>query len=126
MKNFYKNFSLLLPIIFMLQPILLNAQSNQYLHFDKVDDFVILNEAGQYFDGVTEMTITGWFYCDELSYGQGYMGFRSGTGSGEFYLIQLNTGVMECRLVTTTGLHEYVTPVNTIVPQVWQHWAWVL
>jgi len=69
--------------------------------------------------------MTGWFFCDELAYGQGYMGFRIGSGQAEFYLIQLNNGVMECRLQTTTGLHEYVTSANTVIPQAWQHWAWV-
>ena len=83
-----------------------------------------LDEAGQYVNG-SELTITGWFYCDALEYGQGYMGFRSGSGDGEFYLIQLNNGVMECRLKSTTGLHEYVAPANTAIPQVWQHFAWV-
>ncbi len=124
MKNFYTRLCLL-PLIFLMQPLFTGAQSNQYLHFDGEDDFVILNEAGQYVNGTTEMTITGWFYCDELSYGQGYMGFRSGSGDGEFYLIQLNNGVMECRLKSTTGLHEYVAPANTAIPQVWQHFAWV-
>lgn len=53
------------------------------------------------------------------------MGFRAGSGTAEFYLIQLNNGVMECRLVTTAGFHEYVAPANTIIPQVWQHIAWI-
>ena len=120
-----KLYTFMLSIFLIAMTMGVQSQSNQYLHFDKVDDFVILNQAGQYLNGATEVSITGWFYCDELSYGQGYMGFRSGASDGESYLIQLNNGVMECRLVTTTGLHEFVTPANTIVPQAWQHWAWV-
>ncbi len=103
----------------------LQSQSNQYLHFDRVDDYVVLNNASQYFSGTTQLSIAGWFYCDQLAYGQGYMGFRIGSGNAEFYLIQLNNGVLECRLKTTTGLHEYVSPANTVIPQVWQHIAWV-
>lgn len=103
----------------------LMAQSNQYLHFDRVDDYVILDNASQYFSGTNQLTMTGWFNCDQLAYGQGYMGFRSGTGNAEMYLIQLNNGVLECRVKTTTGLHEYVSPANTAIPQVWQHIAWV-
>ena len=125
MKKVYKVFWLTLLVLFFLQPLFLISQSNQYLHFDMEDDYVILNEAGQYIPGGTELSITGWFYCDELSYGQGYMGFRSGSGNGEFYMIQLNNGVMECRLKTTTGLHEYVGPAGTAIPQIWQHFAWV-
>lgn len=101
------------------------SQSLQYLHFDKVDDYVLLDGAGQYVTGTDELSITGWFNCDQLAYGQGYMGFRIGSGDGEFYMIQLGSGVMECRLKTTTGLHQYVSPANTAVAQVWQHYAWV-
>jgi hypothetical protein len=118
-------FRLLLLMLIVLQPFLMISQSNQYLHFDKVDDFVQLPNGSQYFSGSSQLSITGWFYCDALAYGQGYMGFRAGSGTAEFYLIQLNYGVMECRLVTTAGFYEYVSPVNTIIPQVWQHIAWI-
>ncbi|MCK9447951.1 MAG: T9SS type A sorting domain-containing protein [Bacteroidales bacterium] len=123
--NTIKNSFILLMSFLLLHVLQLSAQSNQYLHFDRVDDYVILDNASQYFSGTNQLTMTGWFYLDELAYGQGYMGFRSGAGNAEFYLIQLNNGVMECRLRTTTGLHEYVSPVNTAIPQVWQHFAWV-
>jgi hypothetical protein len=124
MKNLYKRIYLLITITFLLS-VFVSAQSNQYLHFDREDDFAILNEAGQYIQGGDAMSITGWFLCDQLAYGQGYMGFRAGSGDGEFYLIQLNNGVMECRIVTTTGLHQFVAPANTAIPQVWQHISWV-
>lgn len=125
MKNFYKGALILIIASIMIPTTGIRSQSNQYLHFDKVDDFVQLVGGSQYFSGTTELSITGWFYCDALAYGQGYMGFRAGSGNAEFYLIQLNNGVMECRLVTTTGLHEYVAPANTAIPQVWQHFAWI-
>lgn len=125
MKKFNPGFKLLLIIVLMLQPFLLVSQSNQYLHFDMVDDFVQLPNGSQYVSGTNALSITGWFYCDALAYGQGYMGFRAGSGTAEFYLIQLNNGVMECRIVTTAGFFEYVSPVNTVIPQVWQHIAWI-
>jgi hypothetical protein len=123
MKKLYFVLSFLL--IMMMMPPLAMSQTNQYLHFDKVDDFVQLPNGSQYVSGTTALSLTGWFYCDALAYGQGYMGFRSGSGTAEFYLIQLNTGVMECRMVTTAGFYEYVSPSNTIIPQVWQHIAWI-
>lgn len=125
MKKLYKQLIMLPVAILLLQPFFVQSQSNQYLHFDKVDDYVVLQNASQYFSGATQLTLTGWFFCDALAYGQGYMGFRIGAGNAEFYLIQLNNGVMECRLKTTTGLHEYVSPANTAIPQIWQHIAWV-
>lgn len=117
--------SKVLAVLLLMMASAAFTQTNQYLHFDRVDDFVKLDEAGQYIDGANALSMTGWFYTDELAYGQGYMGFRAGAGDGEFYLIQLNNGVMECRLVTTTGFQEYVSPQNTAIPQVWQHIAWI-
>jgi hypothetical protein len=125
MKKFYSGLSFFALVMLLMQPFLVSSQTNQYLHFDKIDDFVQLPNGSQYVSGTTELSLTGWFYCDALAYGQGYMGFRSGSGTAEFYLIQLNTGVMECRIVTTGGFFEYVAPANTIIPQVWQHIAWI-
>jgi len=125
MKRLLQQLMFLAAFAFLWQPVSLSGQSNQYLHFDKVDDFVILENASQYFSGTNQLTIAGWFYCDALAYGQGYMGFRIGSGNAEFYIIQLNNGVLECRLKTTTGLYEYVSPANTVIPQVWQHIAWI-
>ncbi len=54
------------------------------------------------------------------------MGIRGGgSGEGGFYLIQLNNGTLESRLITTAGFHEFVAPAFSIVPQVWQHISWV-
>jgi Concanavalin A-like lectin/glucanases superfamily/Peptide-N-glycosidase F, C terminal/Secretion system C-terminal sorting domain len=104
----------------------LMAQSNQYLHFDKVDDYVETPNGSGLVASSPGITMAGWFYHDALSYGQGMMSIRGGgTGTGEMYLIQLNNGTVECRLVTSTGLHEVVAPNFSVVPQVWQHWAWV-
>ncbi len=124
MKKIYKKLVILLLVVFLF-PAYLFSQSNQYLHFDKVDDFAILNDASQFVTNGDGLSITGWFFCDELAYGQGYMGFRAGSGDSEFYLIQLNNGVMECRLITSAGFHEVVGPAGTAIPGIWQHFAWV-
>jgi hypothetical protein len=125
MKKSNLSFSLLLFISLMMQPLMMFSQTNQYLHFDKVDDFAQLPNGSQYVSGGNQISMTGWFFCDALAYGQGYMGFRAGSGTAEFYMLQLNNGVMECRLVTTAGFFEYVAPANTAIPQVWQHMAWI-
>lgn len=124
MKKIITYLALLLSV-WMTQSGSLTAQSNQYLHFDKIDDFCQLPNGSQYVSGSNQLSMTGWFYCDALAYGQGYFGFRAGSGTAEFYIIQLNTGVLECRLVTTAGFFEYVSPNNTVVPQMWQHIAWI-
>ncbi|MFK7922216.1 MAG: LamG-like jellyroll fold domain-containing protein [Bacteroidia bacterium] len=99
------------------------AQSNQYLHFDRNNDYVRLDGASQYIANTTTISMAGWFYTDQLAYGQGMIGLR-GSGNG-FYLIQLADGKLECRLQTNTGLHQYVSPNFVILPGVWQHVAWV-
>lgn len=122
MKNHFtfKYFPL---IIFLASAMTLFSQSNQYLHFDREDDFVLLEDGGQFIESTDGLTLAGWFYCDELAYGQGYFGFRG--GDCESYLIQLNNGEMECRFINPSGFFQYVGPAGTAIPQVWQHFAWV-
>lgn len=123
MEKLYYKSRLFLVLIMITASFGLRAQSNQYLHFDKVDDHVLLENGSQYLANAPGMTIAGWFYDDQLEYGQGLMGFR---GTQGFYLIQLGEGKIECRFVNSSNvLFEYVTPANTIIPQVWQHFAWV-
>ncbi|GJM36135.1 MAG: hypothetical protein DHS20C18_51360 [Saprospiraceae bacterium] len=103
----------------------MEAQSDQYLHFDLQgnDDYVRLDNGVQYINNRDAFSMAGWFYTDELVYGQGMLGFR-GANHG-FYFIQLSDGIIECRLITTDGFHEHVAPAFSVVPQVWQHFAWV-
>ncbi|MCB0650499.1 MAG: T9SS type A sorting domain-containing protein [Saprospiraceae bacterium] len=125
MKNYYYlKQGILLMFLLFIQSFNLIAQSEQYLHFDGVNDYVVLENGSQYIVNSTEITMAGWFYTDQLAYGQGMMGIRDGSGNG-MYVIQLDNGIMECRLETNTGLHEFVAPAFTIVPQTWQHIAWV-
>jgi len=101
----------------------LKAQTNQYLNFDMVDDHVLLENGSQFLANSSGMSITGWFYDNQLAYGQGMMGFR---GSQGFYMIELADGKIECRFINSANvLFEYVAPANTIIPHVWQHYAWV-
>lgn len=123
MKKLYFKSRFILVLMMLAATLGLRAQSNQYLHFDKVDDHVLLENGSQYVANSPGMTIAGWFYDDQLEYGQGLMGFR---GTQGFYLIQLGEGKIECRFVNSSNvLFEYVAPANTIIPQVWQHFAWV-
>ena len=126
MKNIYAFGKTFLFLLFCLTGHFLQAQSQQYLHFDGVDDFVEVPNASQYVAGSDEVSMAGWFYTDELVYGQGMMGFRGGgTGQGEMYLIQLNNGTIECRFINSAGFYEYVGGNFTILPGEWQHVAWV-
>jgi len=100
------------------------TQSNQYLHLDGKDDSVILKDASQYLSGAEGFTMAGWFYTDELRYGQGMLDFR-GASEDEFYVIQLGNGVLECRWIPGGDFYEIKTPEFTILPEQWQHLAFV-
>lgn len=126
MNQIYQTIRLffLFVLLFAAQTDKVNAQSNQYLDFDGVDDYVNIPNASAEIAGSTAFSITGWFYDNQLSYGQGMMGFRA-TNAG-FYMIELNNGSIECRLLNSAGtLYTFTAPNYTIVPQVWQHYAWV-
>jgi len=111
-------------IICLIPYITTFAQSNQYLHFDGKDDSVILPDASQYLVGAEGFTMAAWFYTDELRYGQGMLDFR-GASEDEFYVIQLDNGVLECRWLPNGAFYEIKTPQFTILPEQWQHLAFV-
>ena len=120
-----KIFTIFCLAFLMSQSISLLAQTQQYLHFDRVDDFVEVPEASKFIAGSDQITMAGWFWCDELAYGQGMMAFRNGgTGDGEMYLIQLDNGRVECRLILRGTTYEVVAPNFTVRPEQWQHFAW--
>lgn len=124
MKQFYITLRLFFAFFLAIQAGKVNAQSNQYLDFDGVDDYVNIPNASTHIAGSNAISITGWFYENQLSYGQGMMGFRATAGG--FYMIELNNGSIECRLLNSAGtLYTYNAPNFTIIPQVWQHYAWV-
>ncbi|MCB9256894.1 MAG: T9SS type A sorting domain-containing protein [Chitinophagales bacterium] len=102
------------------------SQSNQNLHFDGIDDYVMHENAASYINNSNTISMTGWFYSDILRYGSGMMGIRGlGTGSGNFYVLQLANGKLECRLTTTNGTFDAPSADNTIVTNQWQHIAMV-
>lgn len=118
--------SFLFLCLFFFGTTSMDAQSNQYLHLDGEDDFVEIPNAASYVEGATGVSMTGWFYTDELVYGQGMIGIRGGgTDDGEMYVIQLNDGVLECRYISTGGFHEVVGPAGSAQAGTWQHLAWV-
>ena len=126
MKYFYSVSKLFFLSLLFFTTINLHAQTQQFLHFDNNDDIVEIPAASQYIANSNEISMTGWFFCDALSYGQGYLSFRNGgTGDGEMYMIQLADGVMENRLIINGTTFEVATAAFTAVPEVWQHFAWV-
>lgn len=120
MKNLYFNLFLLLFSVVSF------SQSNLYLHFDGEDDHVRYDDISPLLNGSTTVSMTGWFYPDNLDYGSGLMSIRGeGSGSGGMYVLMLNNGQLECRVITGTGTHQVISPANSIVANQWNHIAWV-
>lgn len=122
MKKLIFRFSL----IFIFALFLINnakSQSNQYLDFDGVDDWVNAPNASSLIANSNAFSMTGWFFDNNLNYGQGMMGFRTGTQG--FYMIILNNGQIECRFRNASTLFDYKSPNGTVIPNIWQHYAWI-
>lgn len=123
MKTLFTKLKIVLWGSLLICGVNVHSQSNQYLDYDGIDDYVALTNGSQYLANSPGMTIAGWFYDNALGYGQGMMGFR---GTQGFYMIQLADGKIECRFLNSANtLYEYVAPANTIIPLMWQHFAWV-
>lgn len=124
MKHNYLRIAILILVMSFFTFEKANAQSNQYLDFDGVDDWVSAPNGSQLIANGNAFSISGWFFNSALSYGKGMMGFRSSTQG--FYLIELNNGTIECRFINSANtMAQVVAPANTIIPNMWQHYAWV-
>jgi len=133
MKKFYFKFSVVVLILSLIAFNQAKSQSNQYLEFGgynasanpPVGNYVTTPNASALVAGSAGVTMTGWFYTNALGYGQGLMGFR-GT-SVTYYLVTVGDGSkIEDRIVPSNGtLYEPVCPTGTVVPNMWQHYAFV-
>ncbi|MCX6231012.1 MAG: peptide-N-glycosidase F-related protein [Bacteroidetes bacterium] len=124
MKNTYLKFSIGLFVLFFLTFNNVKSQTNQYLDFDGVDDWVSVNNGSQLIANSTQITIAGWFFNKQLGGTQGLIGFRTATQT--FNLSEIANGVLQCRLVNSSNVqYQVLTAQNAIIPNVWQHWAWV-
>jgi hypothetical protein len=124
MKNLFLRFNLIVLVLTFSSFITLKSQTNQYLNFDGTNDYVSVPNASSLVAGASAISMTGWFFDNNVNYGQGMMGFR-GTGS-TFYMITVNNGKIEDRIVTSTGLtYEPNVPTGTLIPNMWQHFAFV-
>jgi len=124
MKNFVLKISTFLLILSLFAINNTKAQSNQYLNFDGVDDWVSVANASALIANSTAFSMTGWFNNSALAYGQGYIGFRTSTQS--FNLAELGTGILNCYFGNSAGASwQLHSPSNTVIPNMWQHFAMV-
>jgi len=119
MKNLYAF------LFFLFINLTLSSQSNLYLHFDGVDDFVEVENGVALLDGATQISMAGWFYSDALIYGSTFYSIRDGGEGDQMYVLQLSNGKLECRLIINGSLYQVATADGVIVAQTWQHIAWI-
>ncbi len=112
-------------LVIILSSFIFYAQSNQYLHFDGMDDYVSVDNIVSEITGSNQISMTGWFYTDALIYGGGMMGFRGGGDGDVMNIIQLSDGVVECRLFISGTMFQVIAPAGSAQAGVWQHFAWI-
>ncbi len=112
-------------IFFIILGLNVFSQSNQNLHFDGVDDYVLVYNLASEIDGSNQLSMTGWFKVDELRYGAGMIGFRGGGTGDTMYLLELGNGKIECRMFINGTMYEVQAPDGSMQANVWQHMAMV-
>ncbi len=130
MKHLFK-FSLVFLILSLFAFNQVKSQSNQYLELNgynsatSAGDYVSTPNASALIAGSAGVTMTGWFYSNALGYGQGLMGFRG--GGVTWYMVTVGDGSkIEDRITNAAGtLYEPVCPSGTLIPNMWQHYAFV-
>jgi hypothetical protein len=120
------NKKLLIVIAFIINSLAnVNAQNQNSLAFDGVDDFVTIPNGSGYVTGLAEMSITCWIYPTNGSVSfpnyDGFAGFRNDVDA-DFYLVQVGNSALEGRFRNSSGVAYTITkPILTL--NTWQHIA---
>jgi hypothetical protein len=120
------NKKLLIVIAFIINSLAnVNAQNQNSLAFDGVDDFVTIPNGSGYVTGLAEMSITCWIYPTNgfVSFPNydGFAGFRNDVDA-DFYLVQVGNSALEGRFRNSSGVAYTITkPILTL--NTWQHIA---
>jgi hypothetical protein len=114
--------AILLSLAFLSQ-----AQVQNALDFDNVDDYVTVPNASALINGKTQMSLTFWVYPTNTTIAfpdyDGYCGFRNNTNA-DFYVIRHGTNNIEARFRNSAGTaFDVVYP--GVVLNTWQHFAFV-
>ena len=117
---------LLISSLFLLSlGSLANAQSENSLSFDNIDDQVVVNSATSLIAGSTAISLTMWVNPQNPAPGfpdfDGFAGIRN-NADADFYILHLNTTDVEARFRNSTGLNYDVIGTG-ITLNTWQHLA---
>lgn len=127
MNNKYtKKMTLTLVIILFTSVIIpLQAQQQNGLNFDGVDDFASVVGASSTIVGGTGISMSCWVYPTNTSSGwpnfDGICGFRN-ESSADFYLLQLNSTTLEARFRNSSST-DYTLSYSGLQLNTWQHYV---
>jgi len=121
MKQIYL-FSFILALVIFNQ---LNAQQENALNFDGIDDYAAAASASSLIVGATGISLSCWVYPvnpnSTFPNFDGMCGFRD-EAFADFYLIQLGSSNVEARFRNSTGI-EFTITESILQLNTWQHFV---
>lgn len=116
---------LLLTISVLISALAAQAQNQNAMAFDGVNDYVSVTGASNYVVGSTGMSITCWLYTQNTapSYPNfdGFAGFRNDVDA-DFYLVQVGANAIEARFRNDQGTAFTITS-QSLTPNQWIHYT---
>ena len=116
---------LLYSLVFSLSIIQVNAQNQNGLAFDGVDDVVTVTNGSSFVANSTEMSMTSWIFPTNAAPAypnfDGFSGFRNDVDA-DFYLVQVGATALEGRFRNSAGTAFTITS-NILTLNAWQHIA---
>lgn len=125
MRNFTSVFKISALALLIGSTISVNAQQQNALSFDGVDDYLVAPAASGSIAGSNQISMTCWVYPSNptpstTSY-DGICGLRNNT-SGDFYILHYGTNTVECRFRNSAGTNFDILGQG-IQLNTWQHLA---
>lgn len=116
---------LLLTLSILLTAVLSQAQNQNAMAFDGIDDYVSVTGASSYVVGATGMSLTCWVYTQNTAPAypnfDGFAGFRNDVDA-DFYLVQVGANAIEARFRNDVGTFFTITS-QSLTPNQWIHFT---
>lgn len=116
---------LLLTLSILLTAVLSQAQNQNAMAFDGINDYVSVTGASSYVVGATGMSLTCWVYTQNTAPAypnfDGFAGFRNDVDA-DFYLVQVGANAIEARFRNDVGTFFTITS-QSLTPNQWIHFT---
>jgi hypothetical protein len=116
---------LLLTLSILITALSTQAQNQNAMAFDGIDDYVSVTGASNYVVGSTGMSLTCWVYTQNTAPNypnfDGFAGFRNDVDA-DFYLVQVGPNAVEARFRNDQGTSFTITS-QSLTPNQWIHFT---